>query len=44
MLNTPQEHLDEIGSSRGLIRISIGHEGAETLIADLAASLEKVRV
>ena len=44
MLNTPQEHLDEIGSSRGLIRISIGHEGAETLIADLEASLEKVRV
>jgi cystathionine beta-lyase len=42
LLNSSPESLKAIGVSGGLIRMSIGHEGADALIADLAASLEKV--
>ncbi len=39
---TNQERLDELGIPPGLIRLSIGLEGADLLIADLVAALDAV--
>lgn len=37
---TNQERLDELGIPPGLIRLSVGLEGAEVLISDLASALD----
>jgi cystathionine beta-lyase/cystathionine gamma-synthase len=38
----PREVREQIGITDGLVRISVGIEDAEDLIADLDAALEKV--
>lgn len=42
-INASKEQLEREGVSNSVIRISIGHEGAQTLIADLENSLEQIK-
>lgn len=42
-INTPKDQLEREGVSNSVIRISVGHEGADNLIADLKASLDQIK-
>ena len=42
-INASKEQLEREGVSNSVIRISVGHEGADALIADLENSLNQIK-